>query len=96
MNNGCKDGYFVACLFVSSKIFSDSFIQREQAIKESKPVQKEREKEDLGWGQSLNSEVLGKLIMKSLLWLCHTSLIIIFKSISLGFDERSTYIDNGS
>lgn len=51
MDNGCRDGSFVPCLFVCSRIFSDSFIEREQAVKETKPVQKKKEKEDLGSGQ---------------------------------------------
>lgn len=34
----CRDWFFVACLFVCSSIYSDSFIEKEQAVKETKPV----------------------------------------------------------
>lgn len=44
MDNGCSDGFFVSCLPVCSRIFSDLFVEREQAVKETKPVQKEKEK----------------------------------------------------
>lgn len=38
VDSSCRDGIFVTCLFVCSTIFSDSFIEREQAVKKTKPV----------------------------------------------------------
>lgn len=44
MDNGYSNGFFVSCLPICRRIFSDLFIEREQAVKETKPVQKEKEK----------------------------------------------------
>ena len=51
---------FVACLFILAGYFqTHSFMEREQAVNETKPVYKEKERKSLGSGQGQNSELLG-------------------------------------